>query len=230
MLNIGVLAVQGSFAEHISMLNQISGESEQSGLSAVLKPHGFTPNGVSKSSGAFKSSNEFKGALKVREIRQLADIHEPLDGLVLPGGESTTMGKLLKDLGLYEPLRERIAVGLPVFGTCAGAILLARELVNDSTRHFGLLDVAVERNAYGRQLGSFECMGEFKGVGEVDMVFVRAPIFASVGQSVQVLSVVNERIVAVRQGAILATSYHPELTNDARVHEYFLKICKSSRR
>lgn len=228
MLKIGVLAVQGSFAEHIAMLERIDGRDAQPGIQAVLKPNGFSLVGNAGLSDVDISSNppalgdKFKGRLDIRQIRQLSDLNGDIDALILPGGESTTMGKLLHELGLFAPLKEMIAAGLVTFGTCAGAILLARQLVKDATVHFGLLDVTVQRNAYGRQLGSFTCVNEFSGIGEVEMVFVRAPVFAEVGESVRVLSVVNERIVAVEQGNMLATSYHPELTRDPRVHEYFL--------
>ncbi|MDR0882935.1 MAG: pyridoxal 5'-phosphate synthase glutaminase subunit PdxT [Candidatus Adiutrix sp.] len=151
-----------------------------------------------------------------REIRQPADwAAGGLDGLVIPGGESTVMGKLLVELELMEPIRAAIAAGLPVFGTCAGLILLARFLG---------LGAGVRRNAYGRQLGSFATEADFAGRGAIPMVFIRAPYIESTSQGVEVLSVVDGHIVAARQKNILATSFHPELTGSPVVHEYFLDM------
>ena len=164
------------------------------------------------------------------EIRQLKDIEKDFDGLILPGGESSVMGKLLRDLGLFDPLREKIKNGLPVFGTCAGMILLAKEIDNDERRHFSCMDITVKRNAYGRQLGSFSTREKFKGTGEVEMVFIRAPFVSEVKEGVDILSIVNNNIVAVRQKNMLATSYHPELTNDLSVHKYFIKMVEENAR
>lgn len=164
------------------------------------------------------------------EIRQLKDIEQDFDGLILPGGESSVMGKLLRDLGLFDPLREKIKNGLPVFGTCAGMILLAKEIDNDERRHFSCMDIIVKRNAYGRQLGSFSTREKFKGIGEVEMVFIRAPFVSEVKEGVDILSIVNDNIVAVRQKNMLATSYHPELTNDLSVHKYFIKMVEENAR
>ena len=155
------------------------------------------------------------------EIRQLRDLERPFDGLILPGGESTVMGKLLRDLELFEPLRERIAAGLPVFGTCAGLILLAKE-VEGGVPCFGTMDIAVKRNAYGRQLGSFYTEAECKGVGTVPMTFIRAPYIESVWGGAEVLATVDGNIVAARQGKQLVTAFHPELSSDLSVHRYFL--------
>lgn len=164
------------------------------------------------------------------EIRQLKDIEQDFDGLILPGGESSVMGKLLRDLGLFDPLREKIKNGLPVFGTCAGMILLAKEIDNDERRHFSCMDITVKRNAYGRQLGSFVTKDKFEGIGDVEMVFIRAPFVSEVKEGVDILSIVNENIVAVRQKNMLATSYHPELTNDLSVHKYFIKMVEENAR
>lgn len=164
------------------------------------------------------------------EIRQLKDIEQDFEGLILPGGESSVMGKLLRDLGLFDPLREKIKNGLPVFGTCAGMILLAKEIDNDERRHFSCMDITVKRNAYGRQLGSFSTREKFKGIGEVEMVFIRAPFVSEVKEGVDILSIVNDNIVAVRQKNMLATSYHPELTNDLSVHKYFIKMVEENAR
>lgn len=164
------------------------------------------------------------------EIRQLKDIEQNFDGLILPGGESSVMGKLLRDLGLFYPLREKIKNGLPVFGTCAGMILLAKEIDNDERRHFSCMDITVKRNAYGRQLGSFVTKDKFEGIGDVEMVFIRAPFVSEVKEGVDILSIVNDNIVAVRQKNMLATSYHPELTNDLSVHKYFIKMVEENAR
>ncbi len=160
------------------------------------------------------------------EIRQKSDLDKHFDGLILPGGESTTMGKLLKELDIFDTLRKKIADGLPVYGTCAGMILLANNLSNDKNIYFGTMDITVKRNAYGRQLGSFETVSVVKGIGEVPMVFIRAPYIESVGEGVDVLATVNGNIVAARQGNQLATSFHPELTHDTSVHKYFLNMIK----
>ena len=157
------------------------------------------------------------------EIRQLRDLDRPFDGLILPGGESTTMRKLLHDLGLFEPLRSRIEAGLPVFGTCAGLILLAKE-VEGGEPCFATMDIAVKRNAYGRQLGSFYTEDQVQGIGKVPMTFIRAPYIESVSGDAQVLSVVEGNIVAAQQGNQLVTAFHPELSNDLSIHSHFLEL------
>lgn len=157
------------------------------------------------------------------EIRQARDLDRPFDGLILPGGESTTMGKLLRDLDLYRPLQARIQEGLPVYGTCAGLILLARQ-VEGGAPCFATMEIAVKRNAYGRQLGSFFTRSVMEGVGEVPMTFIRAPYIASVGPGAKVLAQVDGRIVAARQGNQLVTAFHPELSEDLSVHDYFLRM------
>lgn len=163
------------------------------------------------------------------ELRQRADLEQDFDGLILPGGESTVQGKLLRELSIFEPLREKIQIGLPVFGTCAGLILLAQELSNDEHVYFGTLPVRVQRNAYGRQLGSFHTEQEVKGIGKVPMTFIRAPYIESVVQSgekrVEILAEVDDRIVAVRYGNQLGVAFHPELDADNRIHEMFLQMC-----
>ena len=156
------------------------------------------------------------------EIRERRDLDAPFDGLVLPGGESTVQGKLLRDLGLFEPLRAQIAAGLPTFGTCAGLILLAKEILNDPLVHFGLLDVVVERNAYGRQLGSFHAEAPFAGGAPIPLSFIRAPAIRAQRPDVETLATVDGIPVAVRQGNLLATAFHPELDPDPTVHRLFL--------
>ena len=158
------------------------------------------------------------------EIRQLRDLEQDFDGLVLPGGESTVQGKLLHDLKLFEPLKKLITNGLPTFGTCAGLILLADKLSNDSRTYFGTLPATVERNAYGRQLGSFYAEENFEELGKIPMTFIRAPLIRSVGEGVQILAEVNHQIVAARYKNQLAISFHPELNEDLGVYGYFLKM------
>ncbi len=160
------------------------------------------------------------------EVRQLADWQQPKDGLVLPGGESTTQSKLLSDLGLMEPLREAIEGGLPVFGTCAGLILLAKEVEGESRERLATMDICVRRNAYGRQLGSFATEAAFGPVGMVPMTFIRAPYIYKVEGTAEPLAEVDGRIVAARQGSQLVTAFHPELNDDLRVHRYFLSMIK----
>lgn len=156
------------------------------------------------------------------EVRQLADWQQHKDGLVLPGGESTTQLKLLGELGLLDPIRHDIESGMPVFGTCAGMILLAQKVEGEHVNRLATMDIEVRRNAYGRQLGSFSIEAEMKGVGHIPMTFIRAPYIESVGPEAEPLAVVDGHIVAARQGRQLATSFHPELNDDLRVHRYFL--------
>ena len=157
------------------------------------------------------------------EIRQRHDLERPMDGLILPGGESTVQGKLLRELGLFEPLKQQIEAGLPVFGTCAGLLLLARRVENDTPRGFAVMDITAVRNAYGRQLGSFHTNAEFRGIGTVPMTFIRAPYIAAVSGDARTLAVVDGRIVAAQEGKMLAAAFHPELTGDLSVHRYFLE-------
>ena len=182
--------------------------------------------GVLAVQGAFIEHERILKSLsaEVFEIRQLRDLDRHLDGLVLPGGESTVQGKLLHDLGLFEPLKNLIEKGLPTFGTCAGLILLANKLSNDPHTYFGALPATVERNAYGRQLGSFYAEENFEGIGKVPMTFIRAPLIQSASEGVQVLATVNDQIVAIRYKNQLAISFHPELNEDLRVHRYFLEM------
>ena len=156
------------------------------------------------------------------EIRQRSDLERPFDALIIPGGESTVIGKLLKDLGILSPLRDRIEKGLPVFGTCAGLIVLSKNVIG-GVPSLATMDITVKRNAYGRQLGSFYTEDGFDGIGKIPMTFIRAPYIDSVGKDVEVLSEVDGRIVAARQGKQLVTAFHPELTQDLSVHRYFLE-------
>ena len=162
------------------------------------------------------------------ELRQRKDLEQELDGLVLPGGESTVQGKLLHELGMFAPLQEKISAGLPVLATCAGMILLAERLTNDSKVHLATMPITVKRNAYGRQLGSFFTQAELKHVGTVPMTFIRAPYIESVGEGVEVLATVDGKIVAAQYGRQLALAFHPELDVDksTKVHEYFVSLCR----
>lgn len=158
------------------------------------------------------------------EVRQLADWRQPKDGLIIPGGESTTQSKLLCDLGLLQPIRDAITGGLPVFGTCAGLILLAKTVEGEDRMRLATMDISVKRNAYGRQLGSFATVAQFGSVGAVPMTFIRAPYIHKVEGDAQVLAEVDGHIVAARQGNQLVTAFHPELNDDLRVHQYFLSM------
>jgi 5'-phosphate synthase pdxT subunit len=159
-----------------------------------------------------------------------------LDGLVLPGGESTTIGRLLAVFDLLDPLRDLLSAGTPVYGSCAGMILLADEVVDGRPEQpvLGALDITVRRNAFGTQVESFEADLPLEGVGEVHGVFIRAPWVERAGEAVEVLARVPEgspaagRVVAVRQGPVLATSFHPELTGDGRVHGLFVDMVRQT--
>lgn len=179
--------------------------------------------------GAFAEHEHMLTRLGVSffEIRQRRDLEEGFDGLIIPGGESTVQGKLLRELGLFEPIRDSIASGLPVFGTCAGLLLLAKRIQNDDRTHFATMDMTAVRNAYGRQLGSFSAEAEFTGIGKVPMTFIRAPYIAEVSGNAEVLATVDEKIVAAREGNQLVTAFHPELTDDLSVHQYFLDMVRS---
>ena len=192
-MKIGVLALQGAFAEHIKMLEKLGVESFE-----------------------IRKKNDLDNAVN----------NNGIDGLIIPGGESTVIGKLLYDLDLFDDIKKLILEGLPVFGTCAGLILLAREIENDSRTYLGAMDIKVRRNAYGRQLGSFFTESEFKGIGVIPMTFIRAPYISSVGKNVEVLSEVDGNVVAARENNILVTSYHPELNDNLKVHKFFVEMCK----
>ncbi len=186
---VGVLALQGDFREHLSVLR---------GLGADVRP--------------------------VRRAEELDD----LDGLVIPGGESTVIDKLSRAFGMQEPIRQAIGDGLPVYGTCAGLILLADTVLDgiEGQQSFGGLDVVVRRNAFGTQLDSFETDLDIPELGEqpVHAVFIRAPIVEEVGEKAHALAELEDgRVVAVEQGNLLGTSFHPEVTGDDRFHRYFLR-------
>ena len=187
--------------------------------------------GILALQGAFEEHAKVLEKLGVAsiEIRNLEDFQQhqsDLSGLILPGGESTTMGKLLRDQNMLIPLRGAILNGLPVFGTCAGLILLAKEITSQEESHLATMDIVVERNAYGRQLGSFYTEAECKGVGKIPMTFIRGPIISSLGEDVEILATVDDQIVAAQEKNMLVTSFHPELTDDVRLHQYFINMCK----
>ena len=183
--------------------------------------------GVLALQGAFREHREVLDALGVEvvEVRTPGEL-SALDALILPGGESTTMSKLLDSSGVREPLGRLLADGLPVFGTCAGMILLAREVVDGrpDQQSFGAIDIAVRRNAYGRQRDSFETdlLVDGLGGGPFPGVFIRAPRIETVGERVEVLARHDDVPVLVRQGAVVVASFHPELSGDLRLHEWFL--------
>ena len=190
-MKIGILALQGAFAEHERVLERLGVEN-----------------------------------VELRNLEDFQKYQKELSGLILPGGESTTMGKLLRDQDMLIPIREAILSGLPVFGTCAGLILLAKEITSQDESHLGTMDMVVERNAYGRQLGSFYTEAECKGVGKIPMTFIRGPIISSVGKDVEILATVDNQIVAAQEKNMLVTSFHPELTDDVSLHQYFINMCK----
>lgn len=191
MTRIGVLALQGDFAEHIGIFQRL---------------------GVA--------------AREVRHPQELAD----LDGLVIPGGESTTMTRLISEFALVEPLRERAQKGFPVWGTCAGMIVLAQRVSELDWPTLGALAIAVRRNAFGRQVDSFETDLAVPALGQEPFhaVFIRAPIVEEVSDGVEVLAKLeNDKAVAVRQANALATAFHPELTEDDRFHRYFIDMVRA---
>lgn len=187
--------------------------------------------GILALQGAFEEHEKVLDKLGVTsvEIRNLDDFQQHqsnLSGLIMPGGESTTMGKLLRDQQMLLPIREAMLSGLPVFGTCAGLILLAKEIISQEESHLATMDIVVERNAYGRQLGSFYTEAECKGVGKIPMIFIRGPIISSLGEDAEILATVDDQIVAAQEKNMLVTSFHPELTDDVRLHQYFINMCK----
>jgi 5'-phosphate synthase pdxT subunit len=195
-LTIGVLAVQGDFAEHAAMLRRAD------------------------------------PAVTIREVRTPKDL-EDLDGLIVPGGESTTMGKLLVAYGLEQPIKAAAQEGLPVWGTCAGMILLARDIVGgEPDGRIGLMDLKVQRNAFGRQIDSFEVDLPFEGLDHpLHAVFIRAPTVQEIGTEAEPLATLPDgRVVAARQGNLLATAFHPELTPDTRLHAWFIARCREAKR
>lgn len=182
--------------------------------------------GILALQGAFIEHSKMLDALCIEsiELRNKEDVSKPFNGLILPGGESTVMGKLLNDLDMMDIIRECINNGMPVFGTCAGMILLAKDIARSNERHLATMNISVQRNAYGRQLGSFNTIAEFGDIVNIPMTFIRAPYIIDMGKEVKALSCVNGNIVAAQQGNQLAVSFHPELTGNTTVHRYFLKL------
>ena len=187
-MKIGILAVQGAFAEHRIKLEKL-------GVQCI-------------------------------ELRKREDLDGGFDGLVLPGGESTVQGKLLRELDMFQPLKEKIEAGMPVLATCAGLILLADHLSNDEHVYFGTMPVTVKRNAYGRQLGSFHTIQEMKGMGEVPMTFIRAPYIEKCEEGAEVLAEIEGNIVAVKYKEQYGLAFHPELDEDDTIHSAFLESVK----
>ncbi len=189
-MTIGVLALQGSVAEHLKMIQSV---------------------------------NKKINAVRVRTIDELAAV----DGLIIPGGESTTLRILMDGANLYTAVKARIDAGMPVWGTCAGLILLASRIEGERP-YFAALDVDVKRNAYGRQIDSFVAEGDFAGM-YIGMVFIRAPKITRVGENVEVLAEYDGAPVAVKQGNVLATAFHPEMMpRDTRVHKYFVNMVEET--
>lgn len=147
-----------------------------------------------------------------------------IQGIILPGGESTTLGKLLKDFNIYDTLKGKIEKGLPVWGTCAGMILLAKDIEGQEESYFKVIDIKVKRNAYGSQLNSFSIEEKLEDIDKepIELVFIRAPYITTVGSNVVILKKVRENIVAAKEKNVLVTSFHPELTEDTRFHKYFI--------
>ena len=191
-MKIGVLAVQGDFAEHIAILRNID--------------------------------------VDAREVR-LPEHLDALDGLIIPGGESTTLSRLMSLYNLREPIAQMASGGVPVWGTCAGMIMLANEITEQDPVPLGVMDIGVRRNAFGRQVDSFEQELHISPLSQepYNCIFIRAPVVIRVGESVEVLASLDDgRPVAVQQGNLLATAFHPELTRDVRVHQYFCGLAEGN--
>ena len=192
MLTVGVVAVQGDFAEHIALLNQLN--------------------------------------VTTREVRLPRDL-EGLDALIIPGGESTTLRHLFDLYDLTEPITSLASSGVPTWGTCAGMIMMASELEDHRPQPLGLMDVTVSRNAYGRQVDSFQTEIVFPNIGDEPFhaVFIRAPAATRIGPDVEILGTLSDGTpIALRQGNLLVTSFHPELTRDTRFHQFFLSLLEPS--
>ncbi|MEK6943241.1 MAG: pyridoxal 5'-phosphate synthase glutaminase subunit PdxT [Nanoarchaeota archaeon] len=183
--------------------------------------------GVLALQGDFKDHIKILNKLNVDavEVRLPEDLSKA-DGLIIPGGESTTIGKLLLSSGLMAAIIKRCKKGMPIYGTCAGAILLAKKIEGNSQPSLRLLDISVRRNDYGRQIDSFETELNLKNIGKVHGIFIRAPIISKVGKDVEVLGKEKNNPVLVQQDNLLASTFHPELAGDKRVHEYFVRMIK----
>lgn len=188
-MKIGVLALQGSFKEHIEMLGRCD--------------------------------------IDVISVKSPDDL-EDIKGLIIPGGESTAIGNLMQRNGLHKEIIKKHKQGMAIYGTCAGAILLAKDIIGSEQPRLGLLDVSVKRNDYGRQADSFEAELEIEKIGKFNGIFIRAPVIEKVNNGVETLSTFNSKPILVQKNNILASTFHPELSNDKRVHEYFVGIVKNS--
>jgi 5'-phosphate synthase pdxT subunit len=188
--------------------------------------------GVLALQGAFVEHQNLLKKLNVDAftIRNKKELSQPMDGLILPGGESTTMYKLIKDLQLENDLKKMIEDGLPVMGTCAGLLLLAKTIHNYEKAFLQTMDITAKKNAYGKQLGSFRTLGTFKDQNNIPFVFIRAPFIEKASDDVEILSVVDEKIVAARQKNQLVTAFHPELTSDTTIHQYFIEMINNKRK
>lgn len=193
-MKIAILALQGAFSEHEQMFRKLGAETT-----------------LIRNLDAFNSN-----------VKKSPPSGGGWSGVVIPGGESTAMMRIMKDSGLFAPLRQAILGGMPVFGTCAGLIMLDKS-------HLGVMDIKAKRNAYGRQLGSFNAKADFKSIGMIPMTFIRAPYIEDAGPGVEILASVDGKAVAARQKNMLVTAFHPELTEDTRIHELFLSIAAESR-
>jgi pyridoxal 5'-phosphate synthase pdxT subunit len=188
--------------------------------------------GVLALQGAFQEHQEMLEQLGAETVLVKKPEHlEGIDGLVVPGGESTTMGKLLREYNLLDPIRAMGQQGMPVFGTCAGMIVMAKAIQGADEPHLALMDVEVNRNSFGRQINSFETDLDIPAIGDEPFpaVFIRAPHITRVGDNVKVLSTYEDRVVAAQQGNLLALSFHPELTGDNRIHKYFLSLVEEQK-
>lgn len=182
--------------------------------------------GVLALQGAFTEHEKVLDKLGVSwcELRNRSDLKLPIEGLILPGGESTVQGKLLRELDMFTPLQNMLKDGLPVLGTCAGLILLAEKQSESTVSHLATLPVTVRRNGYGRQLGSFTTAGFYEGIGEFPMTFIRAPYVEEAEDGVKITVAVNGKIVGVEYKNQIGVAFHPELTEDLSVHKRFLNL------
>lgn len=188
-MKIAILALQGAFSEHEQMFRKLGAETT-----------------------LIRSLDDFNSTVKKSPCSAGG-----WSGVVIPGGESTAMMRIMKDLGLFAPLRQAILGGMPVFGTCAGLIMLDKA-------HLDVMDIKAKRNAYGRQLRSFNAKADFRGIGKVPMTFIRAPYIEEAGPEVEILANVDGKAVAARQKNMLVTAFHPELTDDTRIHQMFVDM------
>lgn len=176
--------------------------------------------------GAFREHAQMLEMLGVSsvELRKKEDLAQAYDGLILPGGESTVQGKMLRELDMFATVKNQIQMGMPVLATCAGMVLLAEEIDGEEKAYLQTIPMVVKRNAYGRQLGSFCIENDFKGVGTVPMTFIRAPYVSAIGENVEILAKENDHIAAVRYGRQIALAFHPELCQNPAIHKLFLNM------